>query len=76
MPGRSVAARDSPISSILAHWKIFIQAYLGTTDPQTIEEATRRLLPFAAARNPYMFDMVEHGRMPQQAIELMIQWFE
>ena len=62
--------------TFLAHWRIFIQAYLGTTDPQAIGEATRRLLPFAAVRNPYMYDMVEHGPMPQQGIEIMIQWFE
>jgi len=59
----------------LAHWNIFFPAYLGTTDPQVIGEATRRLLPYASAKIPYMVDMVDHQRLPDAALDNLVKMF-
>lgn len=40
--------------TLAAHWDIFLPAYLGTTDQQRIEEATRRIRPFVATKVPFM----------------------
>jgi uncharacterized protein (TIGR02172 family) len=40
--------------TLAAHWDIFLPAYLGTTDPQRIEEATRRIHPYVATKVPFM----------------------
>lgn len=61
--------------TFVAHWNIFFPAYLGTTDTQRIEEATRRLLPFASAKIPYMVDMAEHVRLPEAAFHNLIKFF-
>ena len=58
--------------TLLAHWTIFLPAYLGTTDPQALGLFTKRLLPFWAAKVPYVFDMAEHGRLPEAAFQKII----
>ena len=55
-----------------AHWNIFLPAYLGATDPQTLGLFTKRLLPFYAVKVPYVFDMAEHGRLPEAAFQKFI----
>jgi uncharacterized protein (TIGR02172 family) len=52
-----------------AHWDIFFPAYLGTSDPQTVGEATKCLLPYYATKVPYMFDMAFNGPMPDVAFQ-------
>ena len=56
-----------------AHWNIFFPAYLGTTDPQAIDEATKRLLPFYASKVPYVYDMAYHGPMPDESFQRLIK---
>ena len=58
-----------------AHWDIFFPAYLGTSDPQAIDEATKRLLPYYAAKVPYMFDMVFSAPMPDVALQKIVKLF-
>ena len=58
-----------------AHWDIFFPAYLGTSDTQVIAEATRRLMPYYAAKVPYIFDMVFNAPMPDTALQRIIQLF-
>lgn len=52
-----------------AHWGIFFPAYLGTSDPQAISEAIKRLLPFYAAKVPYVYDIAFNGPMPDVAFQ-------
>ena len=52
-----------------AHWDIFFPAYLGTNDPQAIHEATQHLLPYYAAKVPYIFHMVFNRPMPDAALQ-------
>ena len=52
-----------------AHWDIFFPAYLGTNAPQAIHEATQRLLPYYAAKVPYIFHMVFNRPMPDAALQ-------
>lgn len=59
-----------------AHWNIFFPAYLGTSDPQRIDEATRRILPFAAAKIPFMFSMATYARITKELCENLIKLFE
>ena len=58
-----------------AHWDIFFPAYLGTSDPQAVDEATKRLLPYYAAKVPYMFDMVFSAPMPDVALQKIVKLF-
>ena len=58
-----------------AHWDIFFPAYLGTSDPQAIAEATQRLMPYYAAKVPYIFDMVFSKPMPAVALQNIIKRF-
>ena len=58
-----------------SHWNVFFPAYLGTTDPQVIGQATKRLLPYAAAKIPYVVDMSQHGPLPDEAFQRLIQMF-
>lgn len=58
-----------------AHWDIFFPAYLGTSDPQAIAEATRKLMPYYAAKVPYIFDMVFNAPMPDAALQRIVQLF-
>jgi uncharacterized protein (TIGR02172 family) len=55
--------------TMMAHWDIFFPAYLGTSDPQAIHEATQRLLPYYAAKVPYIFHMVFNRPMPDAALQ-------
>jgi uncharacterized protein (TIGR02172 family) len=56
-----------------AHWDIFFPAYLGTSDPQAVDEATKRLLPYYAAKVPYIFDMVFSAPMPDAALQNIVK---
>lgn len=58
-----------------AHWDIFFPAYLGTSDPQAIAEATQRLMPYYAAKVPYIFDMVFSAPMPDAALQIIVKLF-
>ena len=60
---------------LLAHWNIFFPAYLGTTDPQKIAEATKRILPFAAVKIPYMFYIAKHFTLPDEAYPYIAKLF-
>jgi uncharacterized protein (TIGR02172 family) len=55
--------------TLKAHWNIFIAAYLGTDDPATIGNYTRRLMAYYAVRLPYMVDMQVQGRLPEEALQ-------
>ena len=37
-------------------------------------EAERRLTAFASAKIPYMVDMVNHGRLPDEAYDSLIEF--
>jgi uncharacterized protein (TIGR02172 family) len=56
-----------------AHWDIFFPAYLGTSDTQVVIEATKRLLPYYAIKNPYMFDMAFNGPMPDSDLQRIVK---
>ena len=58
--------------TLTAHWNIFLPAYLGTSDPQALGLFTKRLLPFYAAKVPYVFDMAEHAQLPPAAFQKFI----
>lgn len=55
--------------TLLAHWDIFFPAYMGTTDPQRLEQAVRHLMPFYAAKVPFVYDMAYHSSLPDTALE-------
>ena len=55
--------------TMMAHWDIFFPAYLGTSDPQAIHEASQHLLPYYAAKVPYIFHMVFNRPMPDAALQ-------
>lgn len=52
-----------------AHWNCFLPAYLGTTDPEILEQYTRRLIPYYAAKVPYVYDMAYHCALPEDAFQ-------
>ena len=59
--------RDCPDAPVLLY-------YLGTSDPQAIDEATKRLLPYYAVKVPYMFDMVFSAPMPDAALQKIVKF--
>ena len=63
------------LEQMAAFWDVFCPSYFGTTDPQRIAEATKRLLPFAAAKAPYVFDMAYHKPLPEASQAMLIQRF-
>lgn len=60
-------------AQIKEHWNIFLPAYLGTTSPQELEAYTRRLMPFYAAKVPYVYDMAFHTALPEASIQMIQQ---
>ena len=56
-----------------AHWNFFLPAYLGTSDPQILDEYTRRLVPYYAVKVPYVYDMAYHGPLPADALQRIEQ---
>jgi uncharacterized protein (TIGR02172 family) len=65
-----------PSETMKTHWNIFFSAYLGTNDKQQIEEATRRLPLFAAAKIPYMFGIAFHKNVPEEFFALLTQMLD
>lgn len=65
-----------PSETMKAHWNIFFTAYLGTKDPQHIEEATRRLSMFAAAKIPYMIETAFHMKVPEDFFAFLTQMLD
>ena len=62
-----------PSETMKAHWNIFFSAYLGTNDPGRIEDATRRLSMFAAAKIPYMIETAFHMKVPEDFFAFLTQ---
>ena len=62
-----------PSETMKAHWNIFYSAYLGTNDPGRIEEATRRLSMYAAAKIPYMIETAFHMKVPEDFFAFLTQ---
>ena len=62
--------------TLKAHWNIFLPAYLGTDDEETIARYNHRLTAFYAARVPYMLDMQIQGRLPEEAFKPLSQLME
>lgn len=56
-----------------AHWNFFLPAYLGTSDPQILGQYTRRLIPYYAAKVPYVYDMAYHCALPADALQRIEQ---
>lgn len=56
-----------------AHWNFFLPAYLGTSDPQILGQYTRQLIPYYAAKVPYVYDMAYHCAMPADALQRIEQ---
>lgn len=55
--------------TLRAHWDIFFPTYVGTNDPQRLEQAVKRLMPFYAAKVPFVYDLAYHGPLPDTALE-------
>ena len=56
-----------------AHWNCFLPAYLGTSDPQILGDYTKRLIPYYAAKVPYVYDMAFHVALPDDSIQRIEQ---
>ena len=65
-----------PSETMKAHWNIFFSAYLGTNDPGRIEDATRRLSMFAAAKIPYMIETAFHMKVPEDFFAFLTQMLD
>lgn len=57
--------------TLTAHWDVFFPAYMGTTDRQALDEATRRLTAFAAVKIPYVYDMAFHRPLPDESFAVL-----
>lgn len=61
--------------AMLEHWNIFLPAYLGTSDPERISEATQRILCFSATKVPYVYNMVYSKSLPDDSFQKLIRMF-
>ena len=59
--------------TLAAHWDVFLPAYLGTTDPQRIEEANRRIRPFVATKVPFMLHIANHVDLIPNALQGLVK---
>ena len=59
-----------------AHWNCFLPAYLGTSDPQILGDYTKRLIPYYAAKVPYVYDMAFHVALPDDSIQRIEQMLQ
>ena len=55
--------------TLAAHWDIFLPAYLGTTDPQRIEEANLRIRPYVSTKVPFMLYIANHLDLIPQVVQ-------
>ncbi|MBQ9202239.1 MAG: TIGR02172 family protein [Bacteroidales bacterium] len=58
--------------ALTTHWDIFLPAYLGTADKQTLQTFTKQVLPYYAVKVPYVYDMAYHTAFPQEACQKLI----
>ena len=58
-----------------AHWDIFYPAYMGTADPQVLGPYIKRVMPFYAAKVPYVYDMAFHTALPEESLLHIEQMF-
>ena len=58
-----------------AHWDLFFPAYMGTDDPQVLGAYIQRMMPFYAAKVPYVFDMAYHTSLPEASFPVIMSMF-
>ena len=58
-----------------AHWDLFFPAYMGTDDPQVLGAYIQRMMPFYAAKVPYVFDMAYHTSLPEASFPMIMSMF-
>ncbi|MBQ7259386.1 MAG: TIGR02172 family protein [Paludibacteraceae bacterium] len=61
--------------TMLNHWNIFFPAYLGTTDPERISEATQRILCFSATKVPYIYNLIYGKPLADESFQRLIRMF-
>lgn len=61
------------LEALAAHWDVFLPAYLGTSDPKALGAYTQRILPFYAAKVPYVYDMAYHTALPDAGLQKIIK---
>ena len=59
--------------TLAAHWDIFLPAYLGTTDPQRIEETNRRIRPYVVAKVPFMLNIANRVDLRPHATQRLVK---
>ena len=62
--------------ALAATWDVFLPAYLGTTDPQRIEEANRRIRPYVSTKVPFMLYIANHLDLIPQAVQGLENWLD
>lgn len=58
--------------TLVSFWNAFLPAYLGTSEPATIEAYTRKILSYYAVRVPYMFNLVNHVKFPEEGCKALV----
>ena len=57
-------------------WNCFFPNYIGTTDPLQIEEATKKLYPYAGIKIPYMLQMAGFNELPERILQPYYKFLE
>lgn len=60
-------------NTLVSLWEAFLPAYLGTTDAKALEEYTRKALSYYAVRVPYMFNLVNHTKFPEEGCKALVK---
>lgn len=59
--------------TLVSFWDAFLPVYVGTTDPAALGEYTRKILAYYAVRVPFMFNLVNHDKFPEEGCKSLVQ---
>ena len=59
--------------TLASFWNAFLPAYLGTADPSAIGEYTKKILAYYAVRVPFMFNLVNREKFPEQGCQALVK---
>lgn len=58
--------------TLVSFWNTFLPAYLETSEPTAIEAYTKKILSYYAVRVPYMFNLVNHVKFPEEGSKALV----
>lgn len=61
-------------ASLVSFWDAFLPAYLETADPAVIGNYTRKILAYYAVRVPFMFNLMNKDKFPEEGCKSLVKF--